>query len=506
MSIATRLRGVALVAGLLVPVSAVAQVPALPSEQGAKEIADAVRSWLERQTANLVDLSALALRVLPEGESYRLELPFGGSYFDNALVLGDGAAVATVKPLDGGRWSIVNITLPPALRGEVRNTKDGQSSIMDMTIGNQQTTGVYDPSLATPSTYITTISDYRSEVRSAGGVQSARIGKISGRSEWLPTGPGRVTIQGDSTLEDYTSLSPLPGGEQVKVTIERIGGATRIENFDIDAMGALLRTAFEVGAKAGGNSGGAKSARPGGKAEGKPEGKPESKTADKAVMIRLLDQIFAMMDAMETDQTYENIRVEGGKLFSGSLRRFGLGFAAGTPGGKMEVKLRLALEGLESPMIPPGPWLEFIPHKLTLTPKVAGLPKEAVMTLLRQAIETEGREIAEDGMALLADHPVELAIEDLLIDLGPLRLKGQGSLIVSSPQEAGGEAELRATGLDALIRRANAVPELKMAAPVLIFLKGIAKQEGNESVWSITYADKKVMVNDTDLSDLMPSK
>ena len=45
-----------------------------------------------------------------------------------------------------------------------------------------------------------------------------------------------------------------------------------------------------------------------------------------------------------------------------------------------------------------------------------------------------------------------------------------------------------------------------MAAPVLIFLKGIAKQEGNESVWSITYADKKVMVNDTDLSDLMPSK
>ncbi len=492
MSIAARLRDVALVAGLLVPMTAMAQVPALPSEQGAKEIADAVRSWLERQTANLVDLSALALRVLPEGESYRLELPFGGSYFDNALVLGDGAAVATVKPLDGGRWSIVNITLPPMLRGEVRNTKDGQSSVMDMTIGNQQTTGVYDPSLATPSTYVTTISDYRSEVRSAGGVQSSRIGKISGRSEWLPTSPGRVTIQGDSTLENYTSLSPLPGGEQAKVTIERVGGATRIENFDINGMGALLRTAFEVGAKA--------------KAEGKPEAKPADKAADKAVMVRLLDQIFAMMDAMETDQTYENIRVEGGALFSGSLRRFGMGFAAGAPGGKMEVKLRLALEGLESPMIPPGPWQEFIPHKLTLTPKVAGVPKEAVMTLLRQAIETEGREIAADGMALLADHPVELAIEDLMIDLGPLRLKGQGSLLVSSPQEAGGEAELRATGLDALIRRANAVPELKMAAPVLIFLKGIAKQEGNESVWSITYADKKVVVNDTDLSDLMPSR
>ena len=492
MSIATRLRGVALVAGLLLPVSALAQVPALPSEQGAKEIADAVRAWLGRQTANVVDLSALALRVLPEGDTYRLELPFGGSYFDNALVLGDGAAVATVKPLEGGRWSIVNITLPPTLRGEMRNSKDGQTSVMDMTIGNQQTTGVYDPSLATPSTYVTEIGGYSTEMRAASRVQTSRIGKLSGRSEWSPTGPGRVTIQGDSTLEDYTSISPLPGGEQAKVTIARIGGATRIENFDIDGLGALLRTAFEVGAKAKaeGNSAGAKGTRP----------------EDKAVMIRLLDQVVAMTDAMETDQTYEDIRVEGGKQFSGSLRRFGMGFAAGAPGGKMEVKLRLAMEGLESPMIPPGPWLEFIPHKLTLTPKVAGVPKEAVMALLRQVIETDGAEMVSDAMALLADHPVELAIEDLLIDLGPLRLKGEGSLTVSSPQDASGEAELRATGLDALIRRANAVPELKMAAPVLIFLKGIARQEGNESVWSITYEDKKVMVNDTDLSDLMPSK
>ena len=68
------------------------------------------------------------------------------------------------------------------------------------------------------------------------------------------------------------------------------------------------------------------------------------------------------------------------------------------------------------------------------------------------------------------------------------------------------KAELRATGLDALIRRANAVPELKIAAPVLIFLKGIARQDGNESVWAISYVDRKMVVNDTDLSGLMPVK
>ena len=42
MSIATRLRGMALVAGLLAPVSVLAQAPALPSEQGAQEIAEAM--------------------------------------------------------------------------------------------------------------------------------------------------------------------------------------------------------------------------------------------------------------------------------------------------------------------------------------------------------------------------------------------------------------------------------------------------------------------------------
>ena len=189
MNIATRLRGVALLAGLLAPVpvmaqAPMAQAPALPSAQGAKEIADAMRAWLGRQTSNLVDWSALGLLVLPEGELYRLELPFGGGYFANALVLGDGAAVATIKPLDGGRWSIINITLPPKLRAEMRHDQGGEPSVMEITIGNQQTTGVYDPSLATPSTYVTEINGYTSEVRSASGVQTSRIGKISGRSEW----------------------------------------------------------------------------------------------------------------------------------------------------------------------------------------------------------------------------------------------------------------------------------------------------------------------------------
>jgi len=497
MSMASGLRGAALLVGLMapLPVGFLAPLPAaaqaLPNEQGAKEIAEAVRAWLGRQLGTAVDMAALTLRVLPEGDGYRLELPFGGSYFDGNVVLGEGIGAATVQPLEGGRWAIVNATLPPRLRAEMKNIASGAPSVMTMAIENQQTTGTYDPTLTTASTFTTTVTGYSTEVQSAAGPQSSRIGKVVGRSEWLPSGPGRVTIQGDSTVEDYASVSPLPDGAQARVTIGRMGGATRIENFDIDGLGGLLRTAFEIGAAA--------------KAEAN-AGRKGAQPDDKALATRLLGQLFSMLDGLETDYTYDNIRVEAGPLATGSLRRFAFGLSTGAPDGRMAVKLRLGMEGLESPLIPPGPWTEFVPHKLTLTPRIGGVPKEAVMALLRRAIETEGKGIDADAMALIADHPVSLGIEDLLIDLGPLRLKGEGSLEVASMDDATGEAELRATGLDALIRRANQVPELKMAAPVLIFLKGIGKQQGNETVWHITYADQKMMVNDTDLSDLMPSK
>lgn len=493
MSIASRLRGTALVLGLLAPLPALAQAPALPSAEGAKVVADEVRAWLTRQLGGMVDVAALPLRVLPEGETYRLELPVGGSWFEGAISVADAVATLTVKPLDGGRWQVLGGGMPQQLSAQMKDPS-GETSRLVMKLENQQTTGVYDPSLKTASHFVSTITGYTTETHSRLGVAVSRIGKLVGRSEWAPSAPGRVTVQGDSQLEDYSTTSPLPGMGEVKVTMGRLGGSTRIENFDAEGLGTLLRTAYELGSAGQGA----------GKAAGNAKG-PTS-PQEKAAALKLVGLVFSMLDALETDYTYEDIKVEGGPVFEGSLRRFAMGLSAGAPDGRVDVKLRLSAEGLDSPMIPPGPWVEFIPHKLSLTPRVSGVSKDAVMALLRTAIESEGQDFEEQAATLLAANPVALGIEDLLIDLGPMRLKGSGSVELSRIDELAGEAVLRATGFDALIRRANAVPELKMAAPVLIFLKGIATQEGTETVWRITYADRKVMVNDTDLSDLMPGK
>lgn len=491
MRIATRLRGALLSATLLAPLPAAAQAPALPSAEGARAIGEAVQEWLGRQLAGIVDVAALPLQVAVDGDAYRLAVPLAGSYADGNVVIGEAAAAIAVKPLEDGRWAILAGALPARLEIDLKSKSGGAPARMVLALESQETTGTLDPTLATRSDFVTTVTGYTTEMTTATGVQSSRIAKLTGRSEWLPSAPGRVTVQGDSVLEGYATTSALPGGTQAKVTIDRLGGATRIENFNMEGFSELLRTAFALGtaAKAGRAEGSApKSANP----------------EEKATALKLIGQVVGMLDAIEADYAYENIKVDGGALFGGSLRRFAMGFSLGAPDGRTDAKVKLSLEGLESPMIPPGPWMEFIPHKLTLTPRAGGVPKEALMALLRRAVETDGRGMDGEAMALIAAHPVTLAIEDLLVDLGPLRLKGEGSMEVPSIPDATGEAELRATGLDALIRRANAVPELKMAAPVLIFLKGIGRQEGQEVIWNITYEAGKITVNDTDLSELMP--
>jgi hypothetical protein len=485
------LRTATVLFGLAIPAVAGAQAITPPSEDGAKVVAQNIRDWIAKQFEGTgVDSAALPLKVVPDGETYRLELGFGGSYFNNMLTMSDGAFAATVKPMDDGKWQIVSGAAPSPLRGEMREADGAPASVAEITMGKQDVTGTFDPSLASPSTFTTTILGYSATTRAPAGVQTSMAEKLSGRSEWLPTGPGRVTVQGDTVLEKYSSISPLPSGGELKVTIDRMSGATRMENLDLANLGGVMRSAFTLGTTAKKGDGAAN----------------KEKTAEqKSLALAMLAQLAGLLDAMEAEYTYDGIAIDGG-AFMGSLRQFGFGLALGADGGKAGMKLRLSAEGLESPMIPDGPIKEFVPHRLTLTPSIGGVPKDVLVAYLKRAIETEGNEMAGEGMALLAQNPVVVGLDDVLIDIGPLRLKGVGAVQVASPEEIAGEAVIRASGLDAMIRRVNTVPDFKGAAPVLIFLKGIGKQEGTETVWKIVYADKRLMVNDTDMSDLMPSK
>lgn len=464
---------------------AIAQPAVPPSAEEALALGTQLRAWLGRMVGPEVDVAALDLRITPEGEAYRMEVPFGGSFLDGSLLLADGAFAATVKPLDDGRWAIVGASFPASMRADMGNSASSAATGMVLRIAAQETTGTFDPSLATASSFTTVLTGYTMEMTGAAGAQASTIARLEGRTNWQPTMPGRVTLTSDTLVQDYTTMSPMPDGTTMKVRIDRMGGKTRLDNVDFDGIGAILRTSFALGAAS-------RAAAP--------------DDATKRLVHALLDGVANLMDAVETEYTYDGIAIDGGPAFAGGLRHAAVGFSLGAPQGRADMMLRLVVEGLESPMIPEGVWRDYLPQRVALNPRIAGVSREALIGFLRRAIDTDGANVEAEAPMLLAAGPLMLGIEQIAIDMGPVRIKGQGLMQVLSVDEASGDAELRATGLDALIRRSNTTPELKMLAPALIFLKGIGRQEGTETVWTITYADQKVMVNDTDLSDLIPAR
>ena len=105
--------------------------------------------------------------------------------------------------------------------------------------------------------------------------------------------------------------------------------------------------------------------------------------------------------------------------------------------------------------------------------------------------------------SLIAGNPAVVSLDTLDIDLGTSRLRASGQLAVASAEDVTGKAEVRMTGLDALMRALGKVPEAAMATPVMLMLKGMGEQKGAETVWRVTYAANKVLVNGQDLSALL---
>ena len=107
-------------------------------------------------------------------------------------------------------------------------------------------------------------------------------------------------------------------------------------------------------------------------------------------------------------------------------------------------------------------------------------------------------------MAVLDAHPATVAIDSLLIDTGPARITGHGTLTVRGPGDAQGSATLRATGIDAAMKELSADPEGQKALGMLIFLKGLAKPEGDALVWHLVFDGQKLLVNGNDVSAMAP--
>lgn len=477
----TALAGALLALSLVTAPAARAQTAVTPEQAHALETQ--LRGWVASLFGPKVSLTMIPIHILPDGDHYKLEENIAGLMGSSGVTIASPPLTASIKPLDGGRWAIDNLVIPSPLNIKIAGAKPELQGDMTQTIADATMHGVLDPSLATTSSYDATMTGLSQVFKTAMGTQTTTIAKLAGNSTMTPKAGKGVTIQSDTTGEGYASSFPMKNGNPVTIAIDRIHVGATVEDFSFARMGEILHTISAIGAL----------------------GEPNS-PAGVALSHQMVTAVSDLLGSMDGDETLEGLHVEAAG-FGGTLQKLVISSGFGAPKGKADWHMKISLDGLDSPAIPPGPYRDFLPKHFNLEPHLSGVSKATLVSLVQDAIDHPGAD-KQNPMAfanqLLKDGPLTVALDDISFDMGPAALTGTASVDVDSPADVTGEAEIHVKGLDALIRKVNTTPELQQGAPVLVFLKGIGEQTGDDTVWAVKYEDNKLTVNGTDMSSMIP--
>jgi hypothetical protein len=478
MSRANRMLHAACVLLALTAPAARAQVTADQASVLAQQIRDWVGSW----NAGTFDPAALPIAVTAEGERYRISM--APPAVTGVAIAGDGISTFAT-PLDGGRWALEDLRWPSRLDLSWQPARK-----IALTIDEQATQGVFDPSLSTESSMQGRFRGVSYRVDGPDGVATARFKAVSTHTIWQPQGDGLVTMLSQTDAEGYENSRTVPNGAPVSVAIDRLHVSSRADRTDFAQLGGLVRGVASMIAAA--------------RSVGPPPPAGPQREALQA-MATTLGNLAANVDV---EETAEGVRLHAAG-YGGRIARLELAGGIGAPDGAAQLYMRLAFDGLASDDIPEGPFRQLLPRRLLLTPRISGVSKEGLQHFIHVAIDaagTPGADPGAAGLALLAASPATVAIDELALDAGPASLTGTMEVEVKSRSDIAGTAELRMTGLDALIALVASAPQFRQAMPVLILLKGIGQQEGRATVWKVAYANRKMTVNGTDMAALMPRR
>ncbi len=462
------------------------------TEEAAAALQRDLRGWVAGLLAPLVAPESVPLRVLAAGDAYRLEVT--AIALSQVNITYDTPVTAAIRPLDGGRWAIEDYRMPAMISVAL---PQGGAKLFSMAIGQQQARGVFDPSYRTASRFEAKLANIVEEFAGPSGPSTTRIGAFDYSTTWEPAGEGYIDTADRMRMTGYAATQVMPDGQEMRITAREIDATTKGVGINPANAAATVRSLALLA--------GDLMARPDGVKGDNPEGPTPGQ---RQLLHAVLDSMTAVFVRLETEQTWSGLTVAGG-AGGGQLDRVSLASRMAAPGGKAEFGLRLEFSGLQSALIPQGPIRQLIPRRIAVAPRLTGVAKSEVLAFLGRAIDVAGHDDADlqgEAQELLSANPATIALDDLDIDLGIARLRGAGELKIAAADDIGGTAELRMTGLDALLRTLRQVPEAAAAAPVLLMLKGLGEVSGNETVWRIEYADQKVTVNGNDLSGMIPKK
>jgi len=459
-----------------------------------------LRAWFASLAGPAADVGPHPVQVTSEGNHFLLSVTIPDDLAKLGMLPPGLAESVKATPLDAGRWALDDLVVPNPLVTKLPPTPSQPKSAKDqpktqaakpveqtitISFDSQQFHGVFDPSFATTSSFDSKLVGLHvtaptSESTLAGG---------SSHISFEPVADGRIDVIGVGDTTQSTTTMQIPNSPPVRYTIDSTHSSGRTRGLSPANLAALIRSLSTLVPTLPGT---------------KDSLNPDQRTLARAAVFALRD----LFTDSEAKQTLHGLKINAAGQ-NASIDQIVLGMRMGVDDGKLQLLTMVNLQGFDSPQIPAGVFRDYLPQKINLKPRISGVPGEDLTKLMLRAIDSDTSDMAdlqEAGIALLGEGPLEVGIDELEIDLGRAALTGHGSVDIAGPTDISGEAEIAMIGLDALLKRANTTPEIKQAVPALLFLKGIGKADGEKMVWNITYQDNKLMVNDTDLSAMMPGQ
>lgn len=475
------LRSALLTLCALAPATVLA-APAAPDPAQAQALQQQLRGWLADTIG--APAPAGAIGVAAEGDHYRVTLDAATL---PALSAPDGLRLsAQARPLEGGRWAVDDIRLPSPARFRVaapagRPGKDGPVDVA-LTLEAQDTRAVLDPGFATPSTLTSTLRGYDATTTRGDARQHQHLDASATHASLLPAAGGRVDLTTDGTAENYSMTQSVGARPPFELAARQLHGTLHLDGLEPARVPPALRALFHPA----------------------PPSEEATTPAARRAELRALYLAWRGLAAGgEVTETLDGVRVAAGGRIVG-LDRISLGLGAASTGETLAAHLSLALDGLRADGLPEGA-RALLPHHLAIRPSLSALRLRDLdaLILALTAPPEDHADAAGPFATLFAQGGVGFGLDLLEFDLGPANFTGTGKLTVLSPERTEGQAQLTATGFDALLTQAQDTPDLARAVPVLVMMRGLARADGQRLVWNLASRGGAVTVNGVDLSAML---
>lgn len=458
--------------------------PALASERPPQEM---LQQWLGRLTGAPVD--NLPVEITPDGERYLLTIPLRDAVSPpkgNGQPVSVARITAALRPDGPDVWRMDGLRFPEHFSASVMvPTPDGGPPVLAavlIDVGSHHGSGRLDTSLRTASTLDVEARDARMEQRAAAQHVISKFDVLTLSASLSPAESGQVDLAEASAAEGLSTQINAPDQPLTSFAARRINVAAKFQGIDPARAGAAITslTQFNSGLTAGE----ATSAALAGKL-----------TPDQRRRLHgVIETFVGLAEAGHVDESFEDMRVRSGDS-DVTIGRAAIGVDADARKDVFSASAHLDISGLV-PAGLPADARAMVPTRVSLRPSISGLAaKPLVRALLAAFDDPDAGNAPPDLSALLADGPVSVSVNDVAIDVGGAELRGAATLVAQSPDTGEAHARIEATGLDALIRQWQSIPQLQVAIPALLLAKGLARTEGGKLIWDIQAGQSGVTVN-----------